>query len=36
MNGNGVMDMKLQKQNKPHSSKGQVNPKGILEKHGPF
>jgi len=29
MKGNGVMDMRLQKENNPHSSKGQVNPKGI-------
>jgi hypothetical protein len=29
MNGNGIMDMRLQKEKGPHSSKGQVNPKGI-------
>lgn len=27
--GNAVMDMRLQKEKCPHSSKGQVNPKGI-------
>jgi len=29
MKGNGVMDMRLQKEKSPHSSKRQVNPKGI-------